>query len=79
MNIRRRKECPLKLIGTSSKVKLSKLLADGGCAMGVAEFRQLAAACLEAMCKGQPIQEVLRHPREALSVMRVHQSEMQGS
>ena len=68
MNIRRRKECPQKLIGTPSKVKLSKLLADGGCSMGVANFRQLVAACLETMCKGQSIHEVICHPREALAL-----------
>ncbi len=68
MNIRRRKECPPKLIGAPSKVKLSTLLAEGGCSMGVANFRQLTATCLESMCKGQPIQEVLRHPREALAL-----------
>lgn len=68
INIRRRKECPQKLIGKPSKVKLSKRLADGGCSMEVADFRQLAAACLETMCKGQSIQEVLRRPREALAL-----------
>ena len=68
MNIRRRNECPQKLIGLPSKVKLSTLLADGGCTMGVADFRQLAAACLETMCKGQSIHQVLCHPREALAL-----------
>jgi hypothetical protein len=68
MNIRRRKECSQKLIGAPSKVKLSKLLADGGCSMRVADFRQLVATCLETMCKGQSIKEVLRHPREALAL-----------
>ena len=68
MNVRRRKECPQKLIGMPSKVKLSTLLADGGCTMGVADFRQLAAACLGTMCKGQSIHEVLCHPREALAL-----------
>ena len=68
MNVRRRKECPQKLIGLPSKVKLSTLLADGGCTMGVADFRQLAAACLGTMCKGQSIHEVLCHPREALAL-----------
>ncbi len=68
MNIRRRKDCPQKLIGGPSKVKLSKLLADGGCSMGVAEFRKLVAACLETMCKGQSIYYVLCHPREALAL-----------
>jgi hypothetical protein len=68
MNIRRRKECPQKLVGGPSKVKLSKLLADGGCSMGVADFRKLVAACLETMCKGQSIHDVLCHPREALAL-----------
>ena len=68
MNVRRRKECPQKIIGLPSKVKLSTLLADGGCTMGVADFRQLAAACLETMYKGQSIHEVLCHPREALAL-----------
>ena len=68
MNIRRRKECPQKLIGAPSKVKLSTLLADGGCTMGVADFRKLAATCLETMCKGQSIHDVLCHPREALAL-----------
>ena len=68
MNIRRRKDCPPKLIGAPSKVKLSTLLADGGCSMEVADFRQLAAECLDTMCKGQSIHEVLCHPREALAL-----------
>lgn len=68
MNIRRRKECPQKLIGAPSKVKLSTLLVDGGCAMPVADFRQLAANCLETMFQGQSIHEVLCHPREALAL-----------
>ena len=68
MNIRRRKECSQKLIGTPSKVRLSKLLADGGCSMGVSDFRELVAACLETMCKGQSIYEVMCHPREALAL-----------
>ena len=68
MNIRRRKECSQSLIGTPSRVKLSKLLADGGCSMGVSDFRELVAACLETMCAGQSIQEVLRHPRESLAL-----------
>ena len=68
MNVRRRKECPQKLIGLPSKVRLSTLLAEGGCTMGVADFRKLAAACLEMMCKGQSIHEVLCHPREALAL-----------
>ncbi len=68
MSIRKGKECPLKLIGGPSKVKLSKLLRDGGCSLGVADFRQLVAACLVAMCKGQSIHEVLCHPREALAL-----------
>ena len=68
MNIRRRKDCPQKLIGGPSKVKLSKLLADGGCSMGVADFRKLVATCLDTMCKGQSIHEVLCHPREALAL-----------
>lgn len=68
MNIRRRKECSQKLIGTPSKMKLSRLLADGGCSLGVADFRNLVAACLETMCKGQSIQDVLCHPREALAL-----------
>jgi hypothetical protein len=68
MNIRKRKECSQKLIGTPSKVKLSKLLSDGGCSMGVADFRKLVAACLEAMCKGQTIHDVICHPRESLAL-----------
>lgn len=68
MNIRRRKECSPKLIGNPSKVKLSKLLADGGCSMGVSDFRELVASCLETMCKGQSIHQVICHPREALAL-----------
>jgi hypothetical protein len=68
MSIRRRKECPKKLIGGPSKVKLSKLLTDGGCSMGVTEFRRLVAGCLESMCEGQSIHTVLCHPREALAL-----------
>ena len=68
MSIRRRKECPKKLIGGPSKVKLSKLLTDGGCSMGVTEFRRLVAGCLENMCEGQSIHTVLCHPREALAL-----------
>ncbi len=68
MNIRRRKECSQNLIGTPSKVKLSKLLADGGCSMGVSDFRELVAACLKTMCRGQPIHSVICHPREALAL-----------
>ena len=68
MNIRRRKDCPQKLIGGPSRVKLSKLLADGGCSMGVADFRKLVATCLDTMCKGQSIHDVLCHPREALAL-----------
>lgn len=68
MNIRRRKECPSKLIGVPSKTRLSKLLSDGGCSLTVTEFRELAAACLEDMCDGQSIHAVLCHPREALAL-----------
>jgi hypothetical protein len=68
MNIRRRKECPKKLIGGPSKVLLSKLLADGGCKMTVTAFRQLVAECLKRMCDGQSIHTVLCHPREALAL-----------
>jgi hypothetical protein len=68
MTIRRRRECPKKLIGGPSKVRLSKLLADGGCSMPVGGFRELVTACLKDMCDGQSIQAVLCHPREALAL-----------
>ena len=68
MNIRRRRECSQNLIGGPSKIKLSKLLADGGCSMGVTEFRKLVAACLQTMCRGQTIHDVLCHPRESLAL-----------
>jgi len=68
MNIRRRKECPKKLIGGPSKIRLSKLLSDGGCVMTVTAFRQLVAECLTNMCDGQSIHAVLCHPREALAL-----------
>jgi hypothetical protein len=68
MTIRKRKECPVKLIGGPSKVKLSKLLADSGCPMGVDEFRKVVAACLSSMFNGRSIHDVLCHPREALAL-----------
>lgn len=68
MNIRRRKECSQKLIGAPSKVKLSKLLSDGGCPLGISDFRQLVADCLETMCTGQSIHQVICHPRESLAL-----------
>ena len=68
MTIRRRKECPKKLIGGPSKVRLSKLLADGGCSMSVNAFRELVAKSLVDMCNGQSIHAVLCHPREALAL-----------
>ncbi len=68
MNIRKRKECPKKLIGGPSKVRLSKLLSDGGCSMKVSAFRELVAECLANMCDGQSIHAVLCHPREALAL-----------
>ena len=40
MNIRRRKDCPQKLIGGPSRVKLSKLLADGLILQVLLNFRK---------------------------------------
>lgn len=79
MSIRRRKECPKKLIGGPSKVKLSKLLADGGCSMSVSEFREMVAHCLENMCEGQSIHTVLCHPREALALCEYIKSKSQSA
>jgi len=68
MNIRRRKECPKKLIGGPSKIKLSKLLSDGGCKMTITAFRKLVAECFRNICDEQSIHTVLCHPREALAL-----------
>ena len=59
MSIRRRKECPKKLIGGPSKVKLSKLLTDGGCSMGVTGCWLL----------GKHVRRTI-HPHRALSPQR---------
>ena len=79
MTIRRRKECPKKLIGGPSKVSLSKLLADGGCSMKVSDFRQLVAACLKSMCGEQSIHTVLCHPREALALCEYIKTKSQAA
>ena len=39
-----------------------------GSSMGVSEFRELVSACLETMCNGQSIYQVICHPREALAL-----------
>ena len=79
LTIRRRKECPKKLIGEPSKVKLSKHLTNGGCSMKVSEFRDLVSDCLSNMFDGQSIHTILCHPRESLALCEYIKTMSQAS
>jgi hypothetical protein len=77
MGIRKRKECPKKLIGGPSEMRLSKLLANSGCSMHVDEFRKLIADCLVNMYPDQTIHAIICHPRESLALCEFIKSKVQ--